>query len=101
GSLVGSADPGPAADRVRPAMLPRTASGPNRWSPRVTPGRSGGARDGPRPSAPADRLHHRERGLRAVLVLRDAQHPHPVPRLLVPAVRRGGGGPPGGARGGG
>ena len=40
------------------------------------------------PHAAADRVHHRQRRLRALLVLRDAQHPHAVPRLVGAAVRR-------------
>ncbi len=46
----------------------------------------------PRRRAPAaaDCLHHRQRRLRAFLVLRDAQHPHPVPDHHLAAVPAGG-----------
>ena len=39
----------------------------------------------------ADPLHHRQRGLRALQLLRDAQHPHRVPGHLAAALSAGGG----------
>ena len=68
--------------------LPRAISG---RKPSGPDGRSTCCRQcAARPHARPDRLHHRQRRLRALLVLRDAQHPHAVPRLLGAAVRRDG-----------